>query len=144
MFARLLSQLPGLLKDKEPDLAKLLNPELALINAEITKPAIVKDSSVSITSTLTAGTGISQLSGSFTIHFKAPFAVTLKAPVKVSVLIDTMVKVTLTKEGATEIKGIKVDGPGFLDPALTSAILTADHIEIKVGPITQKIPFPKF
>lgn len=129
----MLVKLLQLVNTPEPDLAVLFAEEIQAAQAQI--KGVAKAQQVSFRYDTVTGTGL------FTLKFSKGFSVVIPG---VSILVDANVEMTLSRTGFSGIKGIKVDGPGPLDPGISSVTLKGQELEVKVGPITRSFPLPKF
>lgn len=144
MLNNILSQLPGLMKEQNPDLSKLLNPELAPLGVTITKPAVVKTLDSNIKAGYAQGVGLSNLLGTFSIQFQDDFGISIKGKPNINLIVKKNLTVTVTKDGATEIQGLLIDS--IIDISIKSALidLVKNELRVKAGALPEiKIPLPK-
>ena len=142
MFNNILAKLPELMKNNEPDLAQVLNPDLAQFNVIVTKPAIVKSVNAKLDTSYQSGVGLVNLLGTLSFVFKDDFTLTIKGKPNINIIVKKNLNITLTKQGATVIDGLLVDS--IIDVPVRSAIIDGTDLLVKAGPITQRIALPKF
>jgi len=140
-LATILSQILTLLKDKEPNLTNLLNPLLRPYNIVLEDDAIVKTVNTNLQSSLLAGEGVTEMAGQVTIEFERAFSI--KMPDQPTLKIEPLVVLTLGKNGLPSIKGVMASVAGPFGVGVSSVLWVGDHVEVKAGPVTQKIALPK-
>lgn len=143
MLNNLLSKLPALMKEQEPDFKSLFGEDLKKCNIELLNPVVVQRVSTALNSDFSAGVGLQNLSGTALFQFKNKFNVKITGDDEVTLMVDQIVRLTFSKGGISAVEGVNVDGPGPLNPSLKSILIEGKELVIKVGPITKRLPLPE-